>query len=471
MQLKKETTVGIFILISISSFLFMSYKIGFFSFDKMSYVEYSAHLKTAMGLIRKADVKIAGVKIGWLDSFDIAKNGTYVDAKLMLLKKYKLYSDAEIIIRQDGPLGAKFIEINPGHSDKSVLPHGGIISDLESSQPSLDDIFSSVADIAKTLNEFLNTVKHNSPENADQMKMLVNNCSNTVSRLSLVSQNLEEYFLKSDFSDTLKHINSKVPKVLENAEQMISNINSASESVKVIADKINNATKKIAGDQNFFPQTTTEHESLFLNNLISRTDKFLYCLDQISSVTIGLDNNYEFLINQNSNTNFKSLFNLWLHPWNNYFFIGGVNFSKLGFVKRSIKVEKDEQNCVKLVNTSKIKRNSFGLNLQAGSYFRNFILRIGLFESTPGLALDCLLPIPSNKIKWISTFEAFDFTGKNKIDGFRYNPHLKWMNRLYFSPNFYLSFGADDFANKEKRFGFLGVGLNFGSVYFKNLFC
>lgn len=449
----------------------MSYRIGFFKFDKMNYVEYTAHLKTAMGLTKKADVKIAGVKIGWLDSLDISQNGSYVDAKLMLLKKYKLYNDAQIVIRQDGPLGTKFIEINPGHSDKLVLPHGGIISDLESDQPSLDDIFANVATITKTLTEFMNKLKDPTSENIDQIKGVVTSCSTAISKFSLLSQKFEEYFLKNNLGDSLEDIKSRVPKVLDNAEQMIVNISLASESVKAVADKINNATNTLAGDQNFFSKITTESNQPFLTNLVSRADKVLYCLDCISNVTIGLDNNYEFLMNQNGNKNFKSLFNLWVHPSSNYFFIGGVNFSKSGFVKRSVKVLKDEQNCVKLVNSSKIKKNTFGLNLQAGGYFKNFILRVGLFESTPGLALDCLLPFGGNKFKWISTFEAFDFTGKNKVDGYRYNPHLKWMNRVYFSPNFYLAFGADDFANKEKRFGFIGLGLNFGGTYFRNLFC
>ena len=450
--------------------MFMSYRIGYFKFDQMSYVSYTANLKTANGLSRKAEVKIAGVKIGWLESLDIDQSGAYVDAKLMILKKYKLYTDAEIIIRQDGPLGTKFIEINPGHSDKSILSHGGIISDLETNQPCMDDIFCSVATLLQTLNGFTNTLKGSEAIDIEQIKFLVNHCTTTVSRLLSVYPKLEEYFEKNNLNGSLEDLKQRVPRILANAEQMISNVSSASESVKVIADKINNATNLLAGDQNFLSKIATEPNQSFLNNLVARTDKVLHCLDRISNVTIGLDNNYEFLMNQNGNKNFKSLFNLWVHPSSNYFFIGGVNFSKTGFVKRSVNVISDEHNCVKLVNRSKIQKNSFGLNLQAGGYFKNFILRVGLFESTPGVALDCLLPFGGNKFKWISTFEAFDFTGKNKIDGYKYNPHLKWMNRVYFSPSFYLAFGADDFANKEKRFGFIGLGLNFGGTFFRDLF-
>ena len=448
----------------------MSYRIGFFKFDQMNYVEYTANLKTANGLTRKAEVKIAGVKIGWLESLDIAHDGTCVDAKLMLLKKYNLHNDAEIVIRQDGPLGTKFIEINPGHSDKPILPHGGNISDLETSQPTMDDIFCSVATLMQTLTEFTETLKQSDVGNIEQIKSTINNCTVAISRLCSLSKTFEEYFAKNNLNDSLEDLKQRVPRVLANTEQMISNVSSASESVKGIADKINNATNLLAGDQNFLSKITTESNQPFLTNLVARADKVLYCLDRISNVTIGLDNNYEFLMNKNGNKNFKSLFNLWVHPSSNYFFIGGVNFSKTGFVKRSIKVLNDEQNCVKLVNSSKIQKNSFGLNLQAGGYFKNFILRVGLFESTPGLAVDCLLPFGGNKFKWISTFEAFDFTGKNKIDGYKYNPHLKWMNRVYFTPNFYLAFGADDFANKEKRFGFIGLGLNFGGTYFRDLF-
>lgn len=110
------------------------------------------------------------------------------------------------------------------------------------------------------------------------------------------------------------------------------------------------------------------------------------------------------------------------------------------------------------------KKNVSSFNLQAGGYYKNFALRFGIFESTPGLALDCLFPL-NDTFKLISTFELFDFTGKHKLS-FDKKPHLKWINRLYCTPTFYFSFGIDDFASRKSVGGFLGFGLNFGDTYF-----
>ncbi len=481
MQIKNETTVGIFVLASIGIFLFMSYKIGFFKFDKLNYAEYTAYLRNATGLMKKADVKIAGVKIGCVESIDLSKNGNHVEAKLLISKKYILNSDAQIAVRQDGLLGTKFIEVSPGGSDKPVIPNGGIISDLDTKQPTFDDLLGSVANIVQSVNDLTNLVKSSLTDNnvielkkslieaKDRMPKFLENVEKTTRKLN--DETLDK--ISKDFElmkDSIEGVSSQLkneffPKITKKADEFLFTFRATSESIMNVTDKINNVTNHMGGNgnKNFFPKIVAEPNNPFFNNLATSADKILYCLDRLSNVTIGLDNNYEGYFGGQCN-NFKSLFNFWLHPNSYYFFIGGAEFSKEGYVKRKVKILAAGE----CVNICRIKKNSFALNIQAGGYYKNIIIRGGLFESTPGFAFDYLFPF-RRWISWITTFEAYDFTGKNKIDGCKYNPHLKWMNRMYFNPFFYLSFGVDDFVNKDRRYGFFGVGFNFGGTYFRSL--
>ena len=75
------------------------------------------------------------------------------------------------------------------------------------------------------------------------------------------------------------------------------------------------------------------------------------------------------------------------------------------------------------------------------------------------MAIDYELPLHSDYIRWITTFEAFDFHGQSRIDDRR--PHLKWLNRLFFLKNIYMSFGIDDFVSKHNTNAFFGIGVRF----------
>jgi len=116
----------------------------------------------------------------------------------------------------------------------------------------------------------------------------------------------------------------------------------------------------------------------------------------------------------------------------------------------------------------KRKSNAFLFNVQTGGYFGNYFgARVGLFRSTPGFALDFYTPVFKDKFKLVSTLEAFDFTGKNHFIKDN-KPQLRFINRLYFAPNCYLSFGANDFISRKNLSGFFGVGLDFGDTFFRS---
>ncbi|MBT5346154.1 hypothetical protein HOK96_03860, partial [bacterium] len=82
------------------------------------------------------------------------------------------------------------------------------------------------------------------------------------------------------------------------------------------------------------------------------------------------------------------------------------------------------------------------------------------FESTGGIGVDWEVPFKSDNIRWVTSLEAFDWYGTQRLDDRR--PHLKWINRVYLFRNIYMTMGAEDFASKFNKNGFFGLGIRFG---------
>src|SRR5262245_42804009 len=103
----------------------MGFQIGAFRFDRAYYNRYVLYFKDISGLSRKADVKIAGVKVGWVEDIQLLTDGLMqAQADVMILRDYALYADAYAIVRQDGLLGPKYIEIVPGDPYLQKLESG-----------------------------------------------------------------------------------------------------------------------------------------------------------------------------------------------------------------------------------------------------------------------------------------------------------------------------------------------------------
>jgi phospholipid/cholesterol/gamma-HCH transport system substrate-binding protein len=114
------------------------------------------------------------------------------------------------------------------------------------------------------------------------------------------------------------------------------------------------------------------------------------------------------------------------------------------------------------------KRNTMKFGLQFGRIFRDLAFRFGIFENYAGAAIDFEVPFETPKFRWVTSLEAFDFRGWDRLHDRR--PHLKWINKVFFMRNFYFAFGADDFISKHNANAFLGGGMRFGDDDLKYFF-
>lgn len=107
------------------------------------------------------------------------------------------------------------------------------------------------------------------------------------------------------------------------------------------------------------------------------------------------------------------------------------------------------------------------IGVQVGKIFKDVALRFGLIQGWAGFGFDFQIPFGTDAFRWVTTFEVFDFRGRERIDDDR--PHFKWTNRVFILRNIYAAFGADDFISKENATGFFGLGLRFGDDDLKYL--
>lgn len=536
MQIRAETAVGFFILVAIIAFIYMSFQIGYFNSDRLNYASYVAYFDDACGLTKKSDVKISGIKVGWVDSIELSEDRSRVKANLMVSKKYILNKDAQAFIRQDSLLGFKFVDLIPGIQNNEKLEFNGVIEKKGRTQVSIDELLYACNAIAQNVKNISDSLKEtiSTSEGINQLKDAIkefNNVSNNivtaaqkikevvscseqnistvftdiknliqdvkekvpdiVSNVQLTAHKIRNYHLPEitdNFSKVSQMIfheglhlkNEFLPEIKQNASKCTQSIEELSTSIKRTSDEVYKIAKKI-NDGNSFLGLLDRNNCTNSYSVLDFVDTMNCCFKKIRNFSYGFENYHEFLFNFNNNkkfNNYKTQLNFWLHPTNKCFLLGGLIFSNNGFVaQKKIDINQNLLNsslfCSNYENKNilftKRKFDSFAFNLQGGWYFNNLAMRMGFFESTPGVALDLLVPFKSDNVKWISSFEIFDFTGKNNL--FNKNPHLKWSNRFYFSPYFYLSLGLDDFASKLNKNFLFGFGFNFGDTYFKSPLC
>jgi phospholipid/cholesterol/gamma-HCH transport system substrate-binding protein len=128
MRRQVEIGVGLFMLVGVLALAYLSVRLGQVDiFGARGYVVY-ADFPTVGGLKSGASVEIAGVPVGRVESIRLkdyqARVAMHIDQSV------QLQADAIVSIKTKGLIGEKFVQINPGGSEKTVQP-GGRLSEVE----------------------------------------------------------------------------------------------------------------------------------------------------------------------------------------------------------------------------------------------------------------------------------------------------------------------------------------------------
>jgi phospholipid/cholesterol/gamma-HCH transport system substrate-binding protein len=128
MRREVEIAVGVFMLAGLLALGYLSIRLGQVDlFGAKAYTVF-ADFPTVGGLKTGSTVEIAGVRVGRVDSIKLkdfqARVALHIDQGV------PVQSDAIASIKTKGLIGEKFVQINPGGSDK-LVGDGGRLTEVE----------------------------------------------------------------------------------------------------------------------------------------------------------------------------------------------------------------------------------------------------------------------------------------------------------------------------------------------------
>jgi phospholipid/cholesterol/gamma-HCH transport system substrate-binding protein len=229
-----EVKVGIFLLVGFLILLYLSLRVS--KLERIQGEHYFALFPTVSGLTKGAPVEVAGVVVGRVE--EIKLEGKMAKVRFVLSKGVVLFEDAKATLRTHGALGDKFIEIDPGTSQKGPLKPGEVILSTYVT-PDLDQLFLSLqktaqgfADMGEALRDLMGE-----KETREAVKELVMNLRDSSrefkgflvknrTRLDNTISNLES------FSKSLNPLLDKASSGLDKMQSTLSSLEEVSQNVK-----------------------------------------------------------------------------------------------------------------------------------------------------------------------------------------------------------------------------------------------
>ncbi|AMK10467.1 MAG: outer membrane lipid asymmetry maintenance protein MlaD [Pseudodesulfovibrio sp.] len=133
-KLKKETAVGIFVIMGLLAVVYMSVKLGNVQLFSDKYYMLKADFTDISGLKVNAPVQMYGVEIGFVSTIALNQKKGVASVSMMILKEVELTDDAIAAIKTNGLIGDKYVKIAPGGVGDPVKP-GDTLFDT---QPAID---------------------------------------------------------------------------------------------------------------------------------------------------------------------------------------------------------------------------------------------------------------------------------------------------------------------------------------------
>ena len=484
----------------------------------------TAYTQDANGLKKGTTVRIAGIKVGEIESIDLVNNKAKVT--MSIYSKYKIPTDSAAVVKTLGILGDKFIEIqsqgvttNRPFQDQDEIPiksYGGNLDVLaEKASETFSDIQSITDKIDQEIAEILTNIKIISESLAFTSQTLENNIEQIVSDVAIFSNNLGEITEnnKQDIRaaiSNIKNFSNDISKIIKENKQdiraTVSNVKNFSNDISQITKENKAILNRILTNIDFIAANIKEHTpeitsqiqqaSENLNISLERLDYGLSNIESISEKidqgegTIGklvneddiannLSEALESLNSFLSDTNklkldlsfesnflarqgeFKSSVGVNIYPRRDHFYRLQLVSSPRG--KTTEKTTTTNYNDGSAdVKTERVKTDDFLLSLQVGQRFLDTQFRIGFIENTVGFGIDQFL---GKRDQFLFTSEVWNLAREDE------GPQVFLQGRWRFYNNLSFNFGVDDITNKNEEFRdyFIGLRLEINEDTLKTL--
>lgn len=195
MQIKTETKVGIFVFVALGIFVLMLFNLRVFRIHVRNYQHYDVFFDNVSGLSEKSDVKIAGVRVGWVDKVSLlrADQGANARVRIMIKSNYQLHQDAYASIRQEGLLGPRYVEVAPGDPSQAVISGGSTLVCTGVCGTSVDTLLCQAKRLSDNLVAISGSFNQAIGGNvqAEKLQNLVDNLVRASGKIAAVAESLE----------------------------------------------------------------------------------------------------------------------------------------------------------------------------------------------------------------------------------------------------------------------------------------
>jgi len=251
LQIKTETRVGILVVGALALFFYMTTQLGVFRLDRRNYKKQIVYFNDISGLEKKSDVKIAGVKVGWVDAIELIEDHEFqAKADVMIQKKFVLHSDAYALVRQEGLLGTKYLELIPGDPYLPDLCAGQALGKPGRTPVSVDEILYKVQSIATNVEDVTSSLRETlgGDRGKDEFRETMQHFSMAAERIAHFSEMLDR---------TLSHNESTVNAILSDIRDIAQEMKS---SVPTLGNDLTRLSNKLESD--FLPSFKTSVERM-----------------------------------------------------------------------------------------------------------------------------------------------------------------------------------------------------------------
>lgn len=223
-----ELFVGLFLVIGFAVIAIMVVMFGRLGGGISKYYEITVEFPNASGLVKGADVLLAGARIGHVAEapFLLVKDGFSVGVRLNISDKVKIPRDSTIVVNQSGLLGDCYVDVLPPDRidpNNVIEPNEHVMG---RNKPGLDVLQAKGADVLEKLASEL-----------DEIEALTKN----------INQNLVSAQNTKNLSETFEHLKTMSANLTESSKKL-DGILAKGDSAMDSAKKTMETVDKAAGD-------------------------------------------------------------------------------------------------------------------------------------------------------------------------------------------------------------------------------
>lgn len=522
--MKTETVVGLFVLSAVCVFFYLSFSIGTFRLDRARFHSYCAFFDDTAGLEKKDPVKIAGVVVGEVEDIRLSDTGT-AKVFFMVKRDVRLAKNSRAFVRQEGLIGTRYLEVDPGDSSTGYLTPGSALGFPSVAPASVGEVLNKFSDIASSFKDVATSLQSvlASKEGQEDLRDALHGFATASNRLANFAEVMDRTLRRNEenvtatleqIKDITKNLRERVPQITDdvhNTAQRLYNetlpsIKSgfdkistevADHSLPLITENFTTVSKKLASTADTIDGAALNAKNAFkeggevmekinkgkglVGRLINEDELYNDVKKTVKNVKdfTGKMQAWELMIDMHSesllrNGNSKGYLDLRLRPSDDYFY--------------QLQIVGDEKGSIKRKKFFIERFDALGNPLVAPNSSVEY-LRPPIQKVTEQIQNDILFGFQFGKrfnrlafrlgvfentfgagVDYYVPLNTDKFHWISSLEGFDWKginrlndsrPHIKWINKFFVLKNFYTVFGVDDIVSKNNANPFIGGGIRF----------